>query len=130
MLLNTTQIKILAKEIVNRLASNEDKCTVDRMQMLKKSKEYADLSKLHHKLKIATRAYEQAEAAFESKHDVSCSSGDEFVVHNNKSRKFSGFNAGVMHEQIIHKLHVQMMRKQDVDVDALINDIIKEYEQN
>lgn len=130
MSLNPTQIKILAKEIVNRLASNEDKRIVDRMQMLKKSKEYDDLSKLHHKLKIATQAYEQAEAAFESKHAVNCSSGDEFIVHNNKGRKFSGFNANAMHEQIIHKLHVQMMRKQDVDVDALMNDIMKEYEQN
>lgn len=130
MSLNATQIKILAKEIVNRLASNEDKRTVDRMQMLKKSKEYDDLSKLHHKLKIAAQAYKQAEAAFEGKHAVHCSSGDEFVVHNAKNRKFSGFNAGAMHEQIIHKLHVQMMRKQDADVDALMNDIIKEYEQN
>lgn len=130
MTLNATQVKILAKEIVNRLASNEDKRTVDRMQMLKKSKEYDDLSKLHHKLKIAAQAYEQAEAAFESKHAVHCSSGDEFVVHNAKSRKFSGFNAGAMHEQIMHKLHVLMMRKQDADVDALMNDIIKEYEQN
>jgi hypothetical protein len=130
MSLNATQIKILAKEIVNCLASNENKRIADRMQALKKSKDYADLNKLNDKLNAARQAYEEAEAVFEHNHAVSCSNGKEFHVSNANSRKFSGYNAGAANEQIVHKLHVQMMRKQDVDVDALINDIIKEYEQN
>jgi hypothetical protein len=132
MSLNATQIKILAKEIVNCLASNENKRIADRMQALKKSKEYADLNKLHDKLIAATQTYKEAEAVFEHKHAVACIKNGKELLHisNANSRKFSGYNAGAVHEQIIHKLHVQMMRKQDVDVDALINDIIEEYEQN
>jgi hypothetical protein len=99
------------------------------MQALKKSKEYADLSKLHDKLNAAKQAYEEAETAFEEKHTVSCGSGKEFYVSNASGRKFSGYGSADVQEQIIHKLQLQMLRKQDVDVDALINDIIKEYEQ-
>lgn len=128
MSLNITQIKIIAKEILNRLAKNEDATIANRMQALKKSKEYADLSKLHEKLAAAKKAYEEAETTFENKHNVSCSSGKEFYVSNASGRKFSGFNSAGVQKQITHKLQLQMLRKQDVDVDALINDIIKEYE--